>query len=172
MLNGGEYQGVGAVDYGGVEAGEVDLGCCFGVVAHAFAYYTYGDAFGFGGGCPAVAGYVECQWDCYAYHLGYFLEVVVDVVAHVAVSAAFVEAGLAYDGEQVVAFVDGIFVEGRLHLAGPFDGELLAGFAAAVCDISVFKVGFFQESHVDETHTPQIETHQEHVAGEIECTAA
>lgn len=59
MLNGGEYQGVGAVDYGGVEACEVDLGCCFGVVAHTFAYYTYGDAFSFGGGCPAVTGYVE-----------------------------------------------------------------------------------------------------------------
>ena len=51
-----ENKGVGAVNDGGVEAGEVDLGGCFGVVAHAFADYWQWDTFGFGGGGPAVAG--------------------------------------------------------------------------------------------------------------------
>ena len=38
LFQGFEDDGVGAVDDGGVEAGEVDLGGGFAVVAHAFAY--------------------------------------------------------------------------------------------------------------------------------------
>ncbi len=41
----GEDEGVGAVDGGRVERGEVDLGRRFVVVAHPFADDTQGDAF-------------------------------------------------------------------------------------------------------------------------------
>ena len=47
-FQGFQDEGVVAVDDGGVEGGEVDLGGGFGVVAHAFADYADGDALGFG----------------------------------------------------------------------------------------------------------------------------
>lgn len=40
FLEGFEDEGVGFVDDGGVEGGEVDLGGGFGVVSHAFADYA------------------------------------------------------------------------------------------------------------------------------------
>ena len=49
-------KGVGTVNDGGVEAGEVNLGGGFGVVAHAFADYAQGDAYGFCCRRPAVPG--------------------------------------------------------------------------------------------------------------------
>ena len=59
LLNAFEYKRVGSVDDGGVEAGEIDLGGCFTIVAHTFADDTQGNALGFGRGGPAMAGYVE-----------------------------------------------------------------------------------------------------------------
>lgn len=58
-----EDEGVGAVYGGGVQGGEVDSGGRFGVVAHSSADDAEGDAFGPGGGGPAVAGYVEGERD-------------------------------------------------------------------------------------------------------------
>ena len=90
MLQAFEDYGVGAVYYGGVEAGEVDLGGGFAVVAHAFADYREGDALGFGYRCPAVAGYVEGKWNFNPYFLSYAFQVMVDVVANIPVCRAVV----------------------------------------------------------------------------------
>ncbi len=116
------------------------MGGCLAVVAHAFGDYGERDAFGFGSGSPAVAGYVEGQRDCYSYHYGDTFQAVVDVVACVAVGASLVESGIANDGHEVAAFVFGILVEYRLHLLSPFDDELLTGLAAPVGDVAVFEV--------------------------------
>jgi len=62
-----------------------------------------------------VAGDVEGQRDLDSYHLGYLFQVVVDVVAHVAVGASLVSAGVLDDGQQVVGGVFGIFIEYHLH---------------------------------------------------------
>lgn len=62
------------------------------------------------------------------------------VVACVSVGASFVDAGFAYDGEEVCALVFVVFVEYGLHFFGPSDDELLSGLASAVCDVSVLEV--------------------------------
>ena len=90
VLNGGEYQGVGAVDYGGVEAGEVDLGCCFGVVAHTFADDTERYSLGFRRRGPAVTRHIERQRYGHTHHRRYLLEIVVDVVCRVPVGAPLI----------------------------------------------------------------------------------
>lgn len=73
------------------------MGGCLAVVAHPFGDDGEGDAFGAGGGGPAVAGYVERQGDGDAGERGDAFEVVVDVVAHVAVGASLVCSGVADD---------------------------------------------------------------------------
>lgn len=87
------------------------MGGCFGVVAHAFADYGQGDAFGFGGGGPAVAGDVEGQRNLDAYHLGNLFQIVVDVVTHVTIGASLVGTGIPDDGEQVIGGVLGVLVK-------------------------------------------------------------
>lgn len=87
-----------------------------------------------------MAGNIEGQRDCYADHSGDTFQAVVDVVAGVAVGASLIETGIADDGQQVVAFVFGIFVEYHLHLLCPFDYQLLAGLAATIGYITVFEV--------------------------------
>lgn len=93
-----EDKGIGAVNDRGIEAGEIDLGGCFTIVAHAFADYAQGDAFGFSGGGPTVTGDVESQRYLDTYHLGYLFQVVIDVVAHVAVGVSLVGTGIPDDG--------------------------------------------------------------------------
>ena len=172
-----ENKGVGAVNDGGVEAGEVDLSGCFTVVTHAFRDYRKGDALCFGGGGPAVAGDVEGQRNLDSYHLGYLFQVVIDVVAHVAVGASLVGAGILDDRKQVIGCVLWILVEYHLHFLCPFDNQLLTGLTTAIGDVSVFEVRFFEKCHVDETHSTEVETHQEHIAsivkrgieGQVQC---
>lgn len=114
-----------------------------------------------------MAGDVESQRDLNTYHLGNLFQVVVDVVAHVAVSASLVGAWIPDDGEQIVGGVFRGLVEYHLHFLSPFDDKLLACLAAAIGDIAVFEVGLSQKRHVDEAHSPEIETHKEHVTGEV-----
>lgn len=45
-----------------------------------------------------MAGYVEGQRDLDSYHLGYLFQVVVDIVAHVAVGTSLIGAGIPDDG--------------------------------------------------------------------------
>lgn len=87
-----------------------------------------------------MTGNVEGERNCYTDHSGYGFQVVVDVVAYVAVSASLVGSGIADDGQQVVALVLGVLVKNHLHFLSPFDDELLTGLATAVGDISVFEV--------------------------------
>ena len=116
------------------------MGRGFRVVAHAFADYAQWDAFGFGGGGPTVAGDVESQRYLDAYHLGYLFQVVIDVIAHVAVGVSLVGTGILDDGEQIVSGVFGVLVEYHLHFFCPFDNQLLAGLATTVSDVAVFQV--------------------------------
>ena len=168
ILKAFEDKRVGFINDGGVETGEVDLGCGFRVVAHAFADYRQRYALCFSCGCPAVAGNVEGQRDCDADHSGYGFQVVVDVIAYVAVGASLVGAGITDDGQQVFAFVLGVLVKNHLHFLSPFDDELLIGLATAVGDISVFEVSFFQKCHIDKTHSPEIKAHKKHIAGVVQ----
>lgn len=55
----------------------------------------------------AVAGDVEGQRYCYTDHSGYGFQVVVDVIADIAVSATLIGPGITDDGEQVPAFILG-----------------------------------------------------------------
>ena len=96
-----QYQGVGFVDGGGVEAGEIYLCGGLGVVSHAFAYDAEGDAFAFGRRSPAMARHVECQGDGDSCHLRYGFQAAVDVVAGIAVSVAFVRAGITDYKQQI-----------------------------------------------------------------------
>lgn len=137
-------------------------------MAHAFGDYRDGDAFGFGGGGPAVTRNIERQGNRDTDHSGDAFQVVVDVVACVAVGGALVDSSIADDGQQVVAIVLGILVEDSLHLLCPRYDQLLAGLAAPICDITVFEVGLFQKSHVDETHTSEIEAHKKHISGIVQ----
>ena len=114
-----------------------------------------------------MAGDVEGQRDLDSYHLGYLFQVVVDVVAHVSVGASLVSAGVLDDGQQVVGGVFGILIEDHLHFFRPLDYQLLTSLTTAVGDIAVFKVGLFQECHVNEAHATEIEAHQKHIAGEV-----
>lgn len=68
-------------------------------MTHALGDDRKGNAFGFGGGSPAVAGYVECEGDGDVEDFCYLFEPTVDVVSDVAVCPALVDAGVAYDGE-------------------------------------------------------------------------
>lgn len=124
----------------------VDLSCCFRIVAHSFADYTQGYAFGFGCGSPTVAGDVEGQGDLDSCHLGYLFQIVVDVVAHVTVGASLVGAGVLDDGELIVGGVLGVLVENHLHFLCPFDDKLLSGLATAIGDVAVFEVRFFRKA--------------------------
>lgn len=144
------------------------MGSRFAVVAHAFGDYGEWYTFGFGRGGPAVACDVEGQRDCDVYLFGYSFQVVVDVVAGVAVGTARVDSGIADDGQQIVAGVLGVFVEYFLHLFRPFDDQLLAGLAAAVCDVAVLEVTLSQKRHIYEAHSPEIKAHKEHIAGVVE----
>lgn len=112
---------------------------------------------------------VEGQRDGDTDHSGYAFQIVVDVVAGVSVGASLVDAGIADYGQKIVRGVFRVFVENHLHFLGPFDYELLAGLAATIGYVAIFKVCLFQESHVYEAHSPEIEAHQEHIAGEVEC---
>lgn len=87
-----------------------------------------------------MASDVEGQWDLDIYHLGYLLQVVVDIVAHVAVSASLVGAGIPDDGQYIVGGVFGIFIEYHLHFLCPFYNQLLSGLAATVGDVAVFEI--------------------------------
>lgn len=144
------------------------MSCRFAVVAHPFADDAERDALGFGGGGPAVAGDVESQGDCDADQSGDAFQVVIDVVAGVAVGTALVEPWVADDGQQVVARVFGVFVEYHLHLFCPFDDKLLAGLTTAIRDIAVFEVCLFQKRHINEAHSSEIETHKEHITGIVQ----
>ena len=145
------------------------MGGGFAVMAHTFGDDGEWDAFGFGGGCPTVAGHVEGQRDRDSDHFGYAFEIVVDVVASVAVGVSLVGAGIADYRQKIVGGVFRVLVENHLHFLCPFDYKLLAGLAAAVSDVAVFEVCLLQESHVDEAHASEIKTHQEHIAGVVEC---
>lgn len=100
-----------------------------------------------------MAGNVEGQRDLDAYHLGYLFQVVVDVVAYVAVGASLVGAGVLDDGEQVVGSVFGVPIEYHLHFLCPFYYQLLAGLSTAIGDVAVFEVGLFKKRHVNEAHS-------------------
>lgn len=137
-------------------------------MAHAFADYGQGNSFGFGCGGPAVASDVEGQRNLDSYHLGDLFQVVIDVVAHVAVGASLVGSGILDDGQQVVGGVLGILVEYHLHFFRPLDYQLLSGLATAVGDVAVFEVRLFEKCHVNETHSSEIEAHKEHITGIVE----
>ena len=143
------------------------MGSCFAVVAHAFGDNGERNAFGFGGGGPAVAGYVEGQGDCDADHFGYSFQVMVDVIAGITIGASLVDSGISDDGQQVVAGILGVLVEYHLHLLRPFDDKLLAGLASAIRDVSVFEVYLFQKRHINEAHSSEIKAHKEHIAGVV-----
>ena len=64
---------------------------------------------------------VKGQRDLDSYHLGYLLQVVVDVVAHVSVSSSLVCDGILYYCEQVLGSVFWVLVEYYLHFLCPFD---------------------------------------------------
>lgn len=79
-----------------------------------------------------MSGDVHGQWDIDANHLGDGFQVVVDVVANVAVGASRVRVRISDDGHEVFSRVLRVFVEKHLHLARPFDVEQLAGLTAAI----------------------------------------
>lgn len=92
----------------------------------------------------------------------------VDVVAYVSVDVALVGIPVADDGEEIFGGVFGVFVEYLLHVVCPLDGETLAGFAPAICDVAVGEVGLSEIGHVDETHSSQHEADHEHISGKIQ----
>ncbi len=132
MLKVFEDKRIGFVNYGGIKAGQVDLGGCFAVVAHPFGYDRERNTLGFGGGCLAMTSDVEGQRDGDSNHSCDAFQAVVDVVAGVAVGASLIEFGIANDRKQVFALVFGILVENYLHLLCPFYNQLLAGLAAPI----------------------------------------
>ena len=87
-----------------------------------------------------MAGNVEGQGDLDSYHVGYLFQVVVDVVAHVAVGASLVGTGVLDNGEQIVSGIFWVLVKYHLHFLCPFDYQLLVGLAAAIGDVAVFEV--------------------------------
>ena len=68
-----------------------------------------------------MAGDVESQRNLDANHLGYYFQVVIDVITDVTVGASLVGAGILDDGEQVIGSIFGILVKNHLHFLGPFD---------------------------------------------------
>lgn len=90
-----------------------------------------------------MAGNIEGQRNCNADHSGYVFQIVVDVIAYVAVGASLVGAGITDDGQQVFAFVLCVLVKNHLHFLSPFNDELLTGLATAVCDVTIFEVCLF-----------------------------
>ena len=62
------------------------------------------------------------------------------------------------DWQKVFGFVYGIFVNNLLHTSFPFDEQLLPGFASAVGKNAVLQVLLPQISHINERHTPCVET--------------
>lgn len=106
-----------------------------------------------------MAGDIESQRDLDAYHLGCLFQIVIDVVAHVAVGTSLVGAWIPDDGEQIVGGVFRVLVEYHLHFLSPADDKLLTCLAAAIGDIAVFEVGLSQKCHVDEAHSPEVKTH-------------
>ena len=77
-----------------------------------------------------MARNVEGQRNQDAYHLGYLFQVVIYIIAHVAVGASLVSAGILDDGQQVVGGVLGILC--RVSSAFPWSIRLLV--AALSCD--------------------------------------
>lgn len=92
-----EDKGIGFVNDGGIKTGEIDLGCCLTVVAHAFGYDRERDALGFGGGCPAMTGNIEGQRYGYTNHFCDSFQVMVDIVTGIAIGASLVDSGVADD---------------------------------------------------------------------------
>lgn len=58
-----------------------------------------------------MTGNVECEWNCYAYHLCHGFQIVVDVVAGVAVYATLVGVGITDYREQIVGGILRVFVD-------------------------------------------------------------
>ena len=71
------------------------------------------------------------------------------------------------NGQEVFRFVYWIFVKNILHTFFPFDEQLLSRFTSAVGKDTVLQVFLPQISHIDEWHSPCIETEQEHIASVV-----
>lgn len=160
-------QSVGAVNDGGLERGEIDLGGRFRVMAHSFANYTDGNSFGARRRCPAVAGAVESQGNLEIGQARDCLELPVYARCAVTVGDSFVGKRVGEYRQQILSGIRWIFLDYRLHFFGPRYVEALSRFPPTVGHMIVCTVLFSQESHIDEAHPPQIETQHEHVAGEV-----
>ena len=97
MLKAFEYKGIGFVNDGGIKTCEIYLGGCLTVVTHTFGYDRERDALGFCGGCPAMTGNIEGQRYAYTNYFCDSLQIMVDVIAGVAVGTSLVESGIAND---------------------------------------------------------------------------
>ncbi len=161
------YTGIRTVNRGSVDVGQIYARCSLGAVAHTLRNYAHRYTVGVGYACPTVAGHIQSKRNAYPGHRAYSLEIVVDVVAQVAVVVAFVAFVNVEYRQQIVGGIHRIFIEYLLHLAGPANGEQLACFAAPVHNLTIAQVGLPQESHVDKTHASQIKTEHEYVAGKI-----
>ena len=58
-----------------------------------------------------MAGDVESQRSLDANHLGYYFQVVIDVITDATVGASFVGAGILDDGELIIGSIFGILVK-------------------------------------------------------------
>lgn len=79
-----------------------------------------------------MTGNVHGQWDVDANHLCDCLQVVVDVVANVAVDTSWVRFRIGNYGHEVFGRILRVFIEKHLHFGSPFDVEQLACLAAAI----------------------------------------
>ena len=111
---------------------------------------------------------VESQRNPEACNCRNALEVMVDVIACVAVSGPVVRFGIADNRKQIGTPVLGIFVENTLHLPGPLDSKELACLAAAVSHASILQVCLLKIDHVDEAHSAEIEAHHKHITCIVE----
>lgn len=74
---------------------------------------------------------------------------------------------LCNDGQEVFRFVYGVFVNNLLHTSFPVDEKLLPRLSSAIGKDTVLQVLLSQISHVNERHTPCVETEQEHITGKV-----
>lgn len=137
-------------------------------MSHSFADDADRNTFSFGRLNPAMARDIHCQRHIDREYFSNSFKPLIYAVADITVNRSFVCVRRLNYREQVVTLVFGIFCQYRLHFGSPFYNQTLAGFTAAISDVTAFQVGLSQECHIYETHSAQIETHHEHIPGEFE----
>ena len=112
----------------------------------------------FGDTCPRVPSNIHRQEYRQVQLFSYFLQQMIHPMKFVGVLFPIILVPFCDDRQKVFRFIYRVFVNNLLHTSVPFDEKLLPRLSSAIGKDAVLQVFLPQISHVNERHTPCIET--------------